>query len=121
MRFFIDSQRSQYALQQWEKFTVPDTHEVSPFSKNTYHVFVQLEDDSVIAEVQQPGGKHFTNSTLIQMDKEGNYLVVHGLSLSEIPEASDIKLVFNGHGNDKGLETTIAGRTYRDMLMILLP
>jgi hypothetical protein len=33
-----------------EKFTVPDTHEVSPFSKNTYHVFVQLEDDSVIAE-----------------------------------------------------------------------
>jgi hypothetical protein len=35
---------------QWEKFTVPDTHEVSPFSKNTYHVFVQLEDDSVIAE-----------------------------------------------------------------------
>jgi hypothetical protein len=29
------------------------------------------------------------------MDKEGDYLVVHGLSLSEIPEASDIKLVFN--------------------------
>jgi hypothetical protein len=35
------------------------------------------------------------------MDKEGNYRVVHGLSLSEIPEASDIKLVFNGHGDDK--------------------
>jgi hypothetical protein len=52
------------------------------------------------------------------MDKEGNYLVVHGLSLSEIPEASDIKLVFNGHGNDKGLETTIAGRTYR-MISVL--
>jgi hypothetical protein len=31
------------------------------------------------------------------MDKEGNYRVVHGLSLSEIPEASNIKLVFNGH------------------------
>ncbi|WP_139699679.1 C80 family cysteine peptidase, partial [bacterium endosymbiont of Bathymodiolus sp. 5 South] len=118
LRFFIDSsQRSQYALQQWEKFTVPDTHEVSPFSKNTYHVFVQLEDDSVIAEgATFLTGKHFTNSTLIQMDKEGNYLVVHGLSLSEIPEASDIKLVFNGHGNDKGLETTIAGRTYRDIV-----
>jgi hypothetical protein len=42
--------------------------------------------------------------------------VVHGLSLSEIPEASDIKLVFNGHGNDKGLETAIAGRSYRDIV-----
>jgi hypothetical protein len=35
LRFFIDSsQRSQYALQQWEKFTVPDTHEVTPFSNS---------------------------------------------------------------------------------------
>jgi hypothetical protein len=40
---------------------------------------------------------------------------VHGLSLSEIPEASDIKLVFNGHGDDKGLERTTADRTYRDI------
>jgi hypothetical protein len=86
LRFFIDSsQRSQYALQQWEKFTVPDTHEVSPFSKNTYHVFVQLEDDSVIAEgATFLTGKHFTNSTLIQMDKEGNYLVVLSFSFSPI-------------------------------------
>ncbi|CAC9644983.1 hypothetical protein, partial [uncultured Gammaproteobacteria bacterium] len=118
LRFFIDSaQRSQYALQQWEKFAVPDTHEVSPFSKSTYHVFVQIEDESIIAESSAAlAGKHFTNSTLIQMDKEGNYRVVHGLSLSEIPEASDIKLVFNGHGDDKGLERTTADRTYRDIV-----
>ncbi|VVH51606.1 hypothetical protein BPUTSESOX_399, partial [uncultured Gammaproteobacteria bacterium] len=118
LRALIDSaQRSQYALQQWEKFAVPDTHEVSPFSKDIYHVFVQIEDESIIAESSAAlTGKHFTNSTLIQMDKEGNYRVVHGLSLSEIPETSDIKLVFNGHGDDKGLETTTADRTYRDIV-----
>jgi hypothetical protein len=56
---------------------VPDTHEVSPFSKSTYHVFVQIEDESIIAESSAAlAGKHFTNSTLIQMDKEGNYRVV---------------------------------------------
>jgi esterase/lipase len=32
------------------------------------------------------------------------------------PEASDIKLVFNGHGDDKGLERTTADRTYRDIV-----
>jgi hypothetical protein len=70
--FFIDSaQSSQYALQQWEKFAVPDTHEVSPFSKSTYHVFVQIEDESIIAESSAAlAGKHFTNSTLIQMDSD---------------------------------------------------
>jgi hypothetical protein len=32
------------------------------------------------------------------------------------PEASNIKLVFNGHGDDKGLERTTADRTYRDIV-----
>jgi hypothetical protein len=69
LRFFIDSsQRSQYALQQWEKFTVPDTHEVTPFSKNTYHVFVQLEDDSVIAE-----GATFLTTLIITMSIKNKF------------------------------------------------
>jgi hypothetical protein len=36
------------------------------------------------------------------MDKNGNYKVVYGLKLNEIPKG-DIKVVINAHGNPGGI------------------
>jgi hypothetical protein len=72
---------------------------------DTHYVVVQLEDDPVIIESSASmAGKHYKNSTLIQMDKNGDYQIVHGPKLHEI-EANNIKILFDGHANKK-LKTT---------------
>jgi hypothetical protein len=37
------------------------------------------------------------------MDKNGNYKVVHGLKLDEIPKG-DLKVLINAHGNSGGIK-----------------
>ncbi|WP_143243195.1 C80 family cysteine peptidase, partial [Bathymodiolus azoricus thioautotrophic gill symbiont] len=101
----IEIRDSQQEFSVWDKTTVTNQLEVSPGPRDTHYVVVQLEDDPVmIKSSASRAGKHFKNSTLIQMDKEGGYQIVHGPKLYEI-EANNIKILFNGHG-DKRLKTT---------------
>ncbi|SSC11123.1 hypothetical protein BPUTEOSOX_950, partial [thiotrophic endosymbiont of Bathymodiolus puteoserpentis (Logatchev)] len=100
-----DITKSQRALSAWKKITVVNELEVSPGPRDTHYVVVQLENDPAIVESSvDMTGKHFENSTLIQMDKEGGYQIVHGPKLHKI-KADNIKILFSGHGNE-GLKTT---------------
>jgi hypothetical protein len=59
----------QQALSAWERRTVVNPLEVSPGPRDTHYVVVQLEDEPTIVESSAYiAGKHFKNSTLIQMD-----------------------------------------------------
>jgi hypothetical protein len=65
------------------------------------------------------------------MDKNGNYKVVYGLKLNEIPKG-DIKVVINAHGNPGGIRnrsiviflpsaSTITGTSLTLTLVLLTP
>jgi hypothetical protein len=61
----------------------------------------QLEDEPTIVESSAYiASKHFKNSTLIQMDENGDYQIVHGSKLHEI-KADNIKILFVGHGDEE--------------------
>ncbi|VVM19865.1 hypothetical protein BSPWISOXPB_8677 [uncultured Gammaproteobacteria bacterium] len=91
----------QQALSAWERRTVVNPLEVSPGPRDTHYVVVQLEDEPTIVESSAYiAGKHFKNSTLIQMDENGDYQIVHGSKLHEI-KADNIKILFVGHGDEE--------------------
>jgi hypothetical protein len=84
----------QQALSAWEKRTVVNPLEVSLGPRDTHYVVVQLEDEPTIVESSAYiASKHFKNSTLIQMDENGDYQIVHGSKLHEI-KADNIKILF---------------------------
>jgi hypothetical protein len=57
--------------------------------------FILLQDDPAIVESSvNMTGKHFINTTLIQMDKNGDYQLVHGPKLRKI-KADNIKILFS--------------------------
>jgi hypothetical protein len=52
--------------------------------------------------------KYPDNTTIVHMDKNGNYKVVYGLKLDQIPKG-DLKVIINGHGelgkiNNRGVD-----------------
>jgi ABC-type histidine transport system ATPase subunit len=55
-----------------------------------------IQDESRLA------AKYPNNTTVVHMDKNGNYKVVYGLKLNKIPKG-DIKVIINGHGDSKGI------------------
>jgi hypothetical protein len=59
-------------------FSFELTHfEVSPDPRDTHYVVVQLQDNPDIEKGSANiAGKHFKNSTLIQMDKDSGYRIV---------------------------------------------
>ncbi|VVM18929.1 hypothetical protein BSPWISOXPB_219 [uncultured Gammaproteobacteria bacterium] len=79
--------KSQRALSAWDRRTVVNQFEVSPGLRDTHYVVVQLQDDPDIVESSADmTGKHSKNSTLIQMDKNGDYRLVHGPKLRTIKQ-----------------------------------
>jgi hypothetical protein len=91
--------KSQRSLSVWDKTTVTNQFEVSSGPRDTHYVIVQLENDpTIVTSSEDMAGKHFKNSTLIQMDENGDYQIVHGPKLHEI-EVNNIKILFSGHGN----------------------
>jgi hypothetical protein len=109
-----DITESQRALSVWDKTTVTNQFEVSPDPRDTHYVVVQLQDNPAIEKGSANiAGKHFKNSTLIQMDKDGGYRIVHGPKLHKI-KADNIKILFDGHGSDS--LKTIGRRTANDIV-----
>ncbi|VVH50455.1 hypothetical protein BPUTSESOX_415, partial [uncultured Gammaproteobacteria bacterium] len=109
-----DITESQRALSVWDKTTVTNQFEVSPDPRDTHYVVVQLQDNPDIEKGSANiAGKHFKNSTLIQMDKDGGYRIVHGPKLHKI-KADNIKILFDGHGSNS--LKTIGRRTANDIV-----
>jgi hypothetical protein len=60
-------------------------------------IIITIEDDpGTIQDESRLAAKYPNNTTVVHMDKNGNYKVVHGLKLNKIPKG-DIKVIINGH------------------------
>ncbi|CAB5498533.1 C80 family cysteine peptidase, partial [Bathymodiolus thermophilus thioautotrophic gill symbiont] len=103
-------------LSTWNKVKIANTYYV-PLVDNSFRVIVQLSDDLTL-NTASLASKHFGNSTLVQMDKYGNYRVVHGPELGSIPDGKKVKFEILGHGND--VEKTMGKRTAADMAKNIL-
>ncbi|WP_206744704.1 C80 family cysteine peptidase, partial [Bathymodiolus thermophilus thioautotrophic gill symbiont] len=99
----------------WSKGKVVDTYRVPLVDDNAFRVVVQLSDDVDAAYL---AGKHFGNSTLVQMDEYGNYRVVYGPELGGIPDGKKVKFEILGHGDT--VEKTMGKRTAADMAKSIL-
>ncbi|OJA03313.1 hypothetical protein BGC33_02930, partial [Bathymodiolus thermophilus thioautotrophic gill symbiont] len=101
----------------WSKKEVVDTYHVPLFDDNAFRVIVQLSDD-LTQYTAYLAGKHFGNSTLVQMDEYGNYRVVYGPELGGIPDGKKVKFEILGHGDT--VEKTMGKRTAADMAKSIL-
>jgi hypothetical protein len=62
-------------------------------------IIMTTENDPVLIQsTSQLAEKYPDNTTIVHMDKNGNYKVVHGLKLDEIPKG-DLKVIFCCHNN----------------------
>ncbi|CAB5500829.1 C80 family cysteine peptidase, partial [Bathymodiolus thermophilus thioautotrophic gill symbiont] len=104
-------------LGKWSKKEVVDTYHVPLVDDNAFRVIVQLSDDLAL-DTAGLAGKHFGNSTLIQMDEYGNYRVIYGPELEGIPDGKKVKFELLGHGGTN--EKTMGGRTAADMARSIL-
>ncbi|MBA5249078.1 MAG: hypothetical protein FE834_06035, partial [Gammaproteobacteria bacterium] len=110
--------KSKLRLTTWKVVEVKPTYETL-FVGFDHVIVVQLEDNDGIAKgAAGAAGKHFNQSTLLQVDAQGGSRVVHGMPLKEIK--GRVKIVFYGHGNraSKASEfsETIAYRTPADIV-----
>ncbi|WP_202753113.1 C80 family cysteine peptidase, partial [Bathymodiolus thermophilus thioautotrophic gill symbiont] len=106
-------------LSTWHRTKVVNTYRVPLVDDNAFRIVVQLSGDTDTANgAAYLAGKHFGNSTLVQIDKYGNYKVVHGPELKDIPDGKKAKFVFLGHGNS--IKKTMGGRVASDMAKHIL-
>jgi hypothetical protein len=99
----------------WDQGKISDAYS-TPDAKYIHRVIIQLEDDNLITENSANStGKYFENSTLIHMNKEGEYRIVYGLKFNEIPKG-EIEFEFQGHGNN--VNKTIGKRSSSDIVDI---
>ncbi|CAB5497556.1 C80 family cysteine peptidase, partial [Bathymodiolus thermophilus thioautotrophic gill symbiont] len=107
-----NSSIAQARLQTWGQDKIVDSYEAPPIGYDA-RVIVQLEDDRVVAEsVASLAGKHFKQSTLIQMNRDGSYRTIHGPKLEDIK--GNVKVVFDGHGDRHN--KTMGGRSADDIV-----
>ncbi|VVH55911.1 hypothetical protein BSPCLSOX_1186, partial [uncultured Gammaproteobacteria bacterium] len=97
------AKESQTELEQWDTSEIRQGRTTDPFVGYKRQVIIMTENDpDIIQSTSYLAEKYPDNTTIVRMDKNGNYKVVYGLKLNEIPKG-DIKVVINAHGNPGGI------------------
>jgi hypothetical protein len=60
-------------------------------------------DPELFQDQSELAGKYPDNTTIVYMDKNGNYKVVYGLKLDQISKG-DLKVLINAHGESREIE-----------------
>ncbi|CAB9543519.1 hypothetical protein BROOK1789C_1001, partial [Bathymodiolus brooksi thiotrophic gill symbiont] len=94
------AKESQTKLEKWRQPTV-FMDSTDPFVGYKHQVIVTITDDQsqiLLKNEQHLASKYPHNTTIVHMEKDGNYQVVFGLELDEVPKG-DLKVMINGHGD----------------------
>ncbi|VVH64982.1 hypothetical protein BSPLISOX_1104, partial [uncultured Gammaproteobacteria bacterium] len=100
------AKESQAKLEKWDVSNISDISQgdiTDPFVGYKRQIIITIEDNpALIRDELRLAGKYPDNTTIVHMDENGNYKVVYGLKLDQIPKG-DIKIVINAHGNSEGI------------------
>jgi hypothetical protein len=98
------AKKSQEKLRKWKQpVIVMDS--TDPFIGYEHQVVVTVGNDqtNVLLHAEQRLAKKYPhNTTIVHMEKNGDYRVVFGATLDQIPKG-DLKVMINGHGNSDGI------------------
>ncbi|VVH63126.1 hypothetical protein BSPWISOX_2656, partial [uncultured Gammaproteobacteria bacterium] len=98
------AKESQAKFEKWDVRKVKQGNITDPFVGYKRQIIMTTENDPVLIQsTSQLAEKYPDNTTIVHMDKNGNYKVVHGLKLDEIPKG-DLKVLINAHGNSGGIK-----------------
>ncbi|VVH51043.1 hypothetical protein BPUTSESOX_355, partial [uncultured Gammaproteobacteria bacterium] len=100
---------SQTELEKWGSPTVVKGSVKLLAGWYAHQVIITEENNSTLLEnTQNMAGKYPFNTTVINMDRHGNYKLVYGPALDKMPKG-DIKIVINAHGNSAGIKGRSVG------------
>jgi hypothetical protein len=92
------AKESQAKLDKWEVGSIRRDPITDPFVGYTRQILITTTDDlELIQNEIRLAEKYPDNTTIVHMDKNGNYKVVYGLKLDQIPKG-DLKVMINAHG-----------------------
>ncbi|VVM27863.1 hypothetical protein BSPWISOXPB_3156 [uncultured Gammaproteobacteria bacterium] len=99
------AEESEAELRQWKVEEISQGDITDPFVGYIRQIIITIEDDpGTIQDESRLAAKYPNNTTVVHMDKNGNYKVVYGLKLNKIPKG-DIKVIINGMVIQKELAT----------------
>jgi 23S rRNA pseudoU1915 N3-methylase RlmH len=105
-------------LQNWDILSQEQTTKLTEESQKTkprlanhdHQVLIQTEsDENVKNSTLKLASKHPTQTTIVQMQKDGTYRVVYGSDLKDV--TGSVKMVVVGYGREEGDTQTMGGRT----------
>jgi hypothetical protein len=73
-------------------------HQVILTVRDDHGMIIDDEAHTLLTNEQYLAEKYPHNTTIVHMDKDGNYQVVFGDTLDQIPKG-DLKVIINGHGH----------------------
>ncbi|VVM27857.1 hypothetical protein BSPWISOXPB_3150 [uncultured Gammaproteobacteria bacterium] len=104
------AKESQVKLEKWDISTISHISNISqnsitdPFVGYKRQIIMTTENDPELFQDQSElAGKYPDNTTIVYMDKNGNYKVVYGLKLDQISKG-DLKVLINAHGESREIE-----------------
>ncbi|VVH65482.1 hypothetical protein BSPLISOX_1238, partial [uncultured Gammaproteobacteria bacterium] len=104
------AKESQVKLEKWDISTISTISNISqnsitdPFVGYKRQIIMTTENDPDLFQDQSElAGKYPDNTTIVYMDKNGNYKVVYGLKLDQISKG-DLKVLINAHGESREIE-----------------